>query len=159
MTLLIFWYAPDQEDDHIAATPAEIDAALDHIATLAGNVGVVAEITREDDDTDGLYAGLNGHVGTLHYVGPGAGLYSRSPNPATDSDGTALTYDHQWNVMEFPPDSELPIADIRAAVHEYAHTGTRPTCVEWQEWSPPRGPDTTPALAPDDPAWGSPSHG
>ncbi|MGX7825528.1 Imm1 family immunity protein [Actinokineospora sp. 24-640] len=138
MTPLIFWYSPDQEDDHVATTSDEIDAALDHVANLAPNVSTVAEITRQDVETDGLYAGFNGNVGTLHYVGNGTGTYSQG---TTIADADALSYDHQWNVMQFSPDAEIPIADVRAAVHEYFRTGTRPTGVQWQDWTPPRESD------------------
>lgn len=140
MTPLIFWYSPDQEDDHVASTSDEIDAALDHVANLAPNVPVVAEITRQGDETNGLYAGFNGNVGTLHHIGDGTGAYSQGTKTAGTN---ALSYDHQWNVMQFPPDAEIPIADVRAAVHEYFRAGTRPTGVQWREWTPPRDPDTS----------------
>jgi hypothetical protein len=150
VTPLIFWYSPDQEDDHVAATPEEIDAALDHVASLVTtNMGAVAEITRQDVETDGLYAGLNGDVGTLHYVANGTAFYSQGNRIAeTDS----LSYDYQWNVMMFPPDSEIPIADVRSAVQEYFRTGTRPSGVTWQEWAPVRDSDGVPRIAHDDPA-------
>ncbi len=42
--------------------------------------------------------------------------------------------------MELPPDAEIPIAEVRAAVREYARTGALPGNVRWQRWEPPFTP-------------------
>nr|MDQ3577789.1 Imm1 family immunity protein [Actinomycetota bacterium] len=67
--------------------------------------------------------------------------------------GAQLIYDWQQNEFSFPPDAEVPVTDVRAAVHEFARSGTRPAGIQWQEWEPPIEPGGT-FLADDDPAWG-----
>ncbi|MGX7829823.1 Imm1 family immunity protein [Actinokineospora sp. 24-640] len=64
-----------------------------------------------------------------------------------------LEYDWQWNIFQYPPDAEVPLTDIRTAVHQFAQACTRPTAIRWQEWEPPIERGTT-SLAHDDPAWG-----
>lgn len=149
MTPLTFWYAHDQGSGLLATTPAEIDAALDHIAALTDDIGIVATIALADTEDQVLYAGFKGDVGTLYYATVGEGHFSH--NQTSDGD-TVLSYALQQNEMEFPPDAELPITDIRAAVHDYAHTGTRPTTVHWQQWTPPHTPNDD--ITDDDPTWG-----
>jgi hypothetical protein len=37
------------------------------------------------------------------------------------------------HVREVPANAEIPLADVRKAVHEFMNAnGARPTCVEWQ---------------------------
>ncbi|MGX7827222.1 Imm1 family immunity protein [Actinokineospora sp. 24-640] len=151
MTALILWYAHDQDGGHLAATAEEIDAALDHVAGLADNHGVVATITRSGDDVTTLHAGINGDAGALHYTDAEAAHYSRGD---ASGDGEVLSYAVQQDELELPPDAEIPVADVRAAVHEYARTGSRPTGIRWQRWKAPRTPGPT-MPDPLDPAiWG-----
>jgi hypothetical protein len=35
---------------------------------------------------------------------------------------------------ETPPNGEIPAALVRQAAHEFADTGLRPTCIDWQTW-------------------------
>lgn len=146
MTRVFLSYSRGQGD---ADTPDEIDAFLDDIAAHARDFGILVTVTRWE--TPGtLYVGMNREVGVLYYTLGEAGHYSQGD---TTSDVESLTYDMQQTATDFPPDAEVPVSDVRAAVHEYARTGTRPTGVRWQDWSPPRNPGVT-IPADDDPAWG-----
>lgn len=151
MTTLIFWYSQDQGCDHEAATPEEIDAALDTVNNLADAYGTVATVVRGNLDNPALYVGMNGGVGALYYTNASEAYWSKGDGPV---DGEPLLYDWQHHEFPMPPNAEIPAADVRAAVKQFAHSGTRPTGVEWQEWSPPRNPDSGATLAHDDPAWG-----
>nr|WP_184929272.1 Imm1 family immunity protein [Saccharothrix ecbatanensis] len=44
-------------------------------------------------------------------------------------DGSPLTYDYMGNVREFPADAEVPLDDLRRAVHEFVMTGRRSSAV------------------------------
>ncbi|MGX7826877.1 Imm1 family immunity protein [Actinokineospora sp. 24-640] len=146
MTPLNFWHARGQDGSRVAATPDEIDAELDHVATLDGG-GILTTITLTS--LPGLmYAGFNGDVGVAYYGEVGAAYYSQGE----PRDGEPLIYDLQQHVAEFPPDAEIPAADVRTAVHEFARTGNRPANIRWQRWEPPVEPGAT--LAHDDSAWG-----
>ena len=152
MTPLVFWYAHDQGGDHIASTPEEIDAALDLVANLADDgEGVAATIVRDCDEKGILYAGFNGDVGALYYAGVGEGFYSQGD---VTQDVESLSYALQQNELEFPPNGEVPIAVVRAAVHEFARTGARPTEVRWQEWQPPYTPGSSAPDPFDSSVWG-----
>jgi hypothetical protein len=52
-------------------------------------------------------------------------------------DGDPLLYMYMTSDNEFPPNSEIPVELVRRAVHEFADTGRRPTCVAWQTWDRP----------------------
>lgn len=165
MTLrpLAFWYAHDQGGEHLATTPEEIDAALDRVDNLAQDYGTVATVVRRGDEGPVLYVGLHGEVGALYYTHTNQGDHSRGNTVDTSTPtessvshrdaGAQLIYDWQQNEFLFPPNAEVPVADVRAAVHEFARSGTRPAGIQWQEWEPPIGPGGT-FLADDDPAWG-----
>ncbi|MGX7828981.1 Imm1 family immunity protein [Actinokineospora sp. 24-640] len=150
MTTLAFWHSPDQHNELLATTPAEIDAALALVNRLSTDYGNVTTITRHGDVGPALYVGLNGDVGALQYTHANEAFFSQGN---TRHGGTCLEYDWQWNIFHYPPDAEIPLTDIRTAVHQFAETGTKPTSVRWQEWEPPIEPGGTP-LAYDDPAWG-----
>jgi hypothetical protein len=53
---------------------------------------------------------------------------------------------HQQDATDFPPNAEIAAADVRAAVHEFAETGARPTRVRRQQWQAP----TTTGMSLDD---------
>ncbi|UVS80942.1 Imm1 family immunity protein [Actinokineospora sp. UTMC 2448] len=141
----------DQEGDHIAATPDAVDEALDHLASLVHDGGLVAEVTRQGDDVTTLYVGINGEVGALCFTDTDAAHYSQGTPSAS---GEVLSYAMQQNEMELPPDAELPISDVRAAVHEYANTGTRPVGIRWQRWRAPETPGSAVADPSDASIWG-----
>lgn len=134
MSTLSFWYAHDQGGDHLATTPDEIDAALDRVDGLSDDYGDVATVVRAGDEGPALFMGLKGHVGALQYIEPGAGYFSKGDG---SSDGEPLKYDWQSNIFGYPPNAKVPVAVVRAAVHEFARTGARPTGIEWQAWEPP----------------------
>ncbi|MGW5054933.1 Imm1 family immunity protein, partial [Actinokineospora sp. NPDC004072] len=160
---LVIWFAPNQGGDHVATTPDELDALLNRIASHLYKTGIVAEITREGDDDTTLYAGFRGEVGALRYNDDKALHYSSNEGNAvvTGPRGqgeahtmTVLRYRYQDNEMELPPDAEIPVADVRAAVHQYARTGTRPTTCRWQQWKAPRTPGSDMPDPLDADVWG-----
>jgi hypothetical protein len=59
----------------------------------------------------------------------------------TDKDGAWFSYNTSadddvpevyYSDLGFPPDSEIPLSDLRAALLEYCQTGERPTCIDWK---------------------------
>ncbi len=138
MISLSLWYEVRQADGLVAATPAELDAALTTIANHRGpEWAAVAEITFTEDWETGplLYAGFYKVAGILWFSGPGErnAWVSRDP---TRSDSSIVQFMYCENEFEVPSDAILPAPLIRWAVHEFAETGERPTCLLWQEWQP-----------------------
>ncbi|GAA4884047.1 Imm1 family immunity protein [Saccharopolyspora cebuensis] len=70
--------------------------------------------------------------GALNYMHPGApdGRLVDSYNPDAPNHAPALIFDPEG--ADFPPSASLPLDQVREAVAEYARTGARPTCVQWQ---------------------------
>jgi hypothetical protein len=131
---LTWWYSHDQADGAVTRTPADVDDLLNRLAALSGpDWPALAEVTRAQDDLHGplLYVGLHMDRGALMYSGP--------DNPDSSyttagglPDPEPLLYMYTTSDCEFPSNSEVSAALIRQAAHEFADTGRRPTCVEWQ---------------------------
>ncbi|WP_424183570.1 Imm1 family immunity protein [Actinokineospora sp. G85] len=138
MKSLTFWYEVGQADGLVAATPAELDAALTTIANHRGpEWAAVAEITFTEDWETGplLYAGFYQVAGIIWYSGHGEGKAFVSRDPTT-ANTDPMYYMYCENEFEVPKNAHLPGPLIREAVHEFAQTGERPTCLLWQEWQP-----------------------
>ena len=141
MTPLALWYDVDQAEPLIAATPAELDTAMDTVAALARpGWAPVVEITPAHDWANAplLHAGFTDHLGVLRYA-PADGtdeVYTYDP---ANLDSSPVVFMYADNDMEVPINAQLPAAVIRGAVHEFSRTGQRPTGVRWQHW---RAPDT-----------------
>lgn len=133
------WYSHEQPGDDVAGTPDELDAALDRAAALSRDDGwwATALIVPAETHSPVLYAGFARGVGVLRYIDGAEESFSQGIG---SPDGEPLLYMYQQNDMEFPPNAEVPIAAVRAAVHEFAATGARPTGVQWQHWEPPETP-------------------
>ncbi|MHA6802983.1 Imm1 family immunity protein [Salinifilum ghardaiensis] len=69
--------------------------------------------------------------GALNYVGPSENVLVDSFNPEA-FEARAVLFDPEGDLW-FPASASLPPARVRDAVEEYARTGQRPTCVQWQE--------------------------
>ena len=137
MIPLKLWYSHDQTAGDIAQTHEELDAALDRIAALSGpDWPALAEVTVVDNKFGPvLYVGLHLDLGALLYSGDDdkEGSFTTDGSPP---DGERLLYMQGTSDCEFPSNAEVPAALIRRAAHEFADTGRRPTCVEWQVWEP-----------------------
>jgi hypothetical protein len=133
MIPLMLWYSPEQTEGDIVRTHGELDAALDRIAALAGpDWPVLAEVTQlEDKFGPMLYLGL--HVDQGAVMDPGETRRAYTCGSGT-SDGEPLLYMQGNSDNEFPPNAEVPADLVRQAAHEFADTGVRPTCVQWQIW-------------------------
>ncbi|OLR92591.1 Imm1 family immunity protein [Actinokineospora bangkokensis] len=139
MKQLALWYFVEQEDDHLAATEQELDAALNAVLARGDERWwPVAEVTLADepDTSPTLYVGLRGEVGVVRYspADEYRSYYSRNPQ---SSDVSPIMYMYHENEFEVPINAQVPIADVRRAVAEFATTGQRPDCLHWQEWKAP----------------------
>jgi hypothetical protein len=106
--------------------------------TLAGmsraDWPALAEVTQADVDdlrAPMLSVGLHVDRGALMYSGPDDldGSYSRGDGPHGDE---PILYMQGTSDNEFPPDSEMPAALVRRAVHEFDEAYRRPSSVPWQ---------------------------
>ncbi|MBB5958036.1 hypothetical protein FHS29_004644 [Saccharothrix tamanrassetensis] len=130
----------------IVSTPAELDDVLDVMTGWGGPAladfrlaGVQGDLKRMS-----LSVGIRGDAGrgTLIHTSPGAVLFAKgTPGPwATWSPPELLLYDYMTNPTEFPPDAELPLADVREAAQHYLTTGGgRLARIDWQT-PPPAHP-------------------
>lgn len=141
MIPLKLWYSREQASGDVARTHDELDAALDRVAVLArSNWPALAEVTQLDNKLGSLlYLGLHIDRGALLYAGIGETSRMFTCGEGTQ-DGEPLVYMLGTSDCEFPPNAEVLAALVRRAAHEFADTGARPTCVEWQTWE--RRPDT-----------------
>jgi immunity protein Imm1 of predicted polymorphic toxin system len=134
---LTVWYSHDQEDGDLATTPEQLDASLDRIAALSGpDWPALATVTQVGTRFGPvLYVGFHLDRGALLYAGLDApdSSYTKGEGSA---EGEPLLYMYMTSDNEFPPNSEVSAALVRQAAHEFADTGERPTCVEWQTWEP-----------------------
>ncbi|GAA4884090.1 Imm1 family immunity protein [Saccharopolyspora cebuensis] len=71
--------------------------------------------------------------GALNYVHRTRedGALVDSFNPAADETTPVVPFDDEGGI-DFPRSASLPLDQVREAVAEYARTGARPTCVQWQ---------------------------
>lgn len=142
MIPLKLWYSDRQTSADLARTHDELDAAMDRIAALSGpDWRALGEVTQADDKLGSLlYVGLHADRGALMFGGAGEArlLYTLG---AGDQNGEPLLYLQGTSDFDLPPNAEVPAEVVRQATHEFADTGRRPTCVEWQAWE---GADTEP---------------
>jgi hypothetical protein len=132
MISLTWWYSHDQEDGEVTTSPAEVDALLDRLIAMSKtHWPVLAEVTHTDDDPTSplVYVGVHVDMGMLSYSdNPETGYRTKGYAP----DGEPILYMYMTSDTEYPANSEIPVDLVREAVYEYATTGRRPTCVEWQ---------------------------
>jgi hypothetical protein len=138
MIPLKLWYSREQTAGDVAETPVELTAALDRIAALSGpDWPALATVTPVGTKFGPvLYVGFHVRNGALLYSGSDDmdGSFTLGSGP---TDGDPLLYMYMTSDNEFPPNSEIPAELVRRAVHEFADTGRRPTCVAWQTWDRP----------------------
>ncbi|WP_424185910.1 Imm1 family immunity protein [Actinokineospora sp. G85] len=146
MISLTVWYSHAQEEGDVVSTPAELDGVLGAITALSvPTCAAVAEITftvDEDDTGPTLYAGFCADRGVL-WLGEHGNDHALYTLDEANPDETSIRHMYMEDVFEFPVNAHLPAALIRQAVHEFAETGKRPTCVAWRKWEAPRTPGSS----------------
>jgi hypothetical protein len=102
---------------------------VDHlmrVLTTAAPFGATLRTTDDDGAVASeLVVGIQDTRGALHYSDDTGSWYTHGPTP--DNDGPV------YAEVDFPEHTEIPAADIRAALTEYVHTQARPTSVTWQQ--------------------------
>jgi Immunity protein Imm1 len=78
-----------------------------------------------------LHLGLHLKQGAIAWAGDSQREYTIGEG---STDGEPLLYMLGTSDCEFPPNAEVLATLIRQAVHEFAETGQRPTCMQWQTW-------------------------
>ena len=134
MVALEVWYDIKHDDATIVRTPAELDAVLDEVASWKENYNIIELLIADDPVRAILDVGIDVEAGrgTLYYAGEGYddGCFTRG---GSKSDKDLLLYYYMGSDREFPRDSEIPLATVRKAAHEYMTTGgNRPTGIDWQ---------------------------
>jgi hypothetical protein len=129
-------YKAEHADNPVTVTtPDEVCALLGTIrdAYPTGSAVLLTVVVTEDPWKSELSVGIDGGKGVLHYAGedtPPNGMYSKSPTP-TNAD--PVIYYYVAADTEFPPNAEVPLPTVAAAMIEYLTTaGERPTAVDWQ---------------------------
>lgn len=127
------WYDPDNDDEPIiVGTTADVDTFLDRLQAdrAAMQVPPLMQLSRRDAEGWAvLHIGVNTDRGVLAHT-DATGSFVTTNGTATDQ---PLTYDYMGHVREVPGNAEVPLDDVRRAVHEFVITnGARPTSVEWQ---------------------------
>ncbi|GAA1252949.1 hypothetical protein GCM10009676_44940 [Prauserella halophila] len=129
MVALDAWY--DHDGPTRVTTAAELDAVLDTVAAMSGPT-LVAFNAADDPASAGLLnVGLDAErgVGVVHHAGRGRGYFSLGEASNVDT----MLYYYMGSDTEFPPQSEIPVADVRRAAHEYFVNGALPASViRWQ---------------------------
>jgi hypothetical protein len=133
-TLNAYYTAEHADDPVVVAGPDDVAALLDAVGEKypEGAAVLITVLVADDPWGQELSVGVDGGKGVLRYSGHGdfRGAYSKSAEP---SNAEPVIYYYVTADTEFPPNSEVPISVVQAAVAEYLATGgQRPTAVEWQ---------------------------
>jgi hypothetical protein len=127
------WYDPDNDDEPITVGAiAEADVFLDRLRTDRASMQVPPLMQLSRRDAEGwavLHIGVNADRGLLTHTDATGSFVTTNGSAAEQP----LTYDYMGHVREVPGNAEIPMAEVRRAVHEFVTTnGARPTSVEWQ---------------------------
>ena len=134
MTTTHVWYDVKQQEADVR-DPAGLDALIYELA--AGPEPIMLSLFRPEDVVDGMRPEIEFLVGigrdprfALIQCGDLDGLwYTLS---ASTGDQGEVFYNYMHNATDYPANAEVPIAQVVAAVHEFAATGKRPSAVAWQ---------------------------
>lgn len=135
MATLDVYYARGHGDAPVTIrTPGEVDALIERVRRESPeHAPMLLEVHVSGDSyAQGLDVGIRGDHGVLRYSGRDwpEGVYSTGDGP---SEGEPLAYYFMDNYTEFPPNSEVSLAVVRRAIHDFLLTGgERSTGVEWQ---------------------------
>ncbi|GAA1294353.1 Imm1 family immunity protein [Saccharothrix xinjiangensis] len=154
---LNIWYYRD--DDHgtadqprLVTTPEGLDQVLDHILDHPQPHPPVITVRDRPRLMNGRYPDHEIKIDADRHAGIGAILCSGPPDFAPEAttpdehggawitlaqttlpeDAPALYMD-KATTTAFPHNAVVPLETWRKALHELLHTGTRPTCVQWQD--------------------------
>ncbi|ACU37517.1 hypothetical protein KCV87_01910 [Actinosynnema pretiosum subsp. pretiosum] len=127
MTELVAWYYPGQTVDAELRGPQDVDGVLDDLVRVGGPV--MAQLwDRSDPASTLLNVGVDGPRGCgllCHVDGDEVWISEGTGEP-----GRYLMIGLDW---DHPAGVEVPLAVVRAAVHEYARGGgRRPGGVRWR---------------------------
>ena len=128
------WYDPDNDDEPIiVGTTHAADALLDRLSAdrPAMRLPPLMQLSRRGPDGWAvLHVGVNTDGGIVtHTDATGSFVTTNGTAPANGP----FVYDYMGHVREVPGNAEIPLADVRKAVHEFVTTnGARPACVQWQ---------------------------
>jgi Immunity protein Imm1 len=128
-------YAVEHADNPVVVASADDVAALFTAVRdryPEGAATLITVVVADDPWGQQLSAGVDGDKGVLFYSGQRnpQGAFSKSPEP---SNPEPVIYYFETADTEFPPNSEVPVSVVEAAVAEYLTTGGhQPACVEWQ---------------------------
>ncbi|ATE55022.1 hypothetical protein CNX65_18450 [Actinosynnema pretiosum] len=137
VTELVAWYYPGQTVDVELRGPQDVDGVLDDL--VRRGEPVAAQLFDRDDPAGPLLTvgvdGPRGRGALCHVDGGEVWIGEGTGGPVR-----YLMIGLDW---DFPANAELPLAVVRAAVHEYARGGgQRPGGLRWRLDRPPR-PEVT----------------
>lgn len=126
----------------IVESADEVDVLVDTLLDESQEYAVAAIYLRERPTIMGGYpdhdfrlgVDQDRKVGVLRFADMSDGGYDDAYAVGHAVSGDVVVYEQMGNPMEFPPDTELPLDAIRAAVNEFLQTGTRPSSVTWKSW-------------------------
>lgn len=134
MVALRAWYDIDDDNEPIiVSSVADIDVLLDRmIADQDPELlpPLLQFVRREPKVWAVLFIGVNGDRGILTHSSAAGGFVSTD---GTSPDGAVLPYDYMGHLRELPSNAEVPLVDVREAVHEFVVTnGARSPRIAWQ---------------------------
>ncbi len=133
MALNAYYDVYDDNEPIDVDTTDAVDAFLTRMAADQaagpGPLPRLMELSRTAEDWVVVQVGVNGDRGLITHTDPGGAFITTNGDPG---DGDPLIYDYMGNVREFPADAEVPLADLRKAVHEFVTTGVRSAAVNWR---------------------------
>lgn len=117
--------------EEVISELGEVNATLSRSAP-AGFAWVfpVREITDPFDEVDTLCVGIRGEVGTLLWYDE-SGTYAPTGGEYTHWTEYYTWHGHDHSVFPNADGVDLPISAVYAALREFAHSGRRPTGVQW----------------------------
>ncbi|HEX5493000.1 MAG TPA: Imm1 family immunity protein [Mycobacteriales bacterium] len=158
------WY--DHDRPFLLHTEAELDHMIDRMRHAPehhnhASLWVFSHFRNNWPEPNGtlLKMGVIGEQGSFFFGSNHAGShyppgswYSLGDPDAPEEDMVYLAGDGDSEYF-YPRSAVIGLDEIRAAVHEFARTGERPTAVRWQDWREPvawsrKSPNYDPA---DDP--------
>jgi hypothetical protein len=132
--LNVYYGAEHAESPVVLASPDEIDKLFGELRESypVGSAVLLTVVLADDPWGPELTVGVDGDKGVLRYAGDSdpSGVYSRSPTP---TNAGPVVYYFVTADTEFPPNAEVPLPAVQAAMREYlSSVGQRPTAVGWQ---------------------------
>lgn len=128
------WYDIDDDEPISISTTEDMDSLLYRMASdgMSHAVPPLAEVSRHDVD-----GWVVAYVGISARTGRGLITHSDATDSVISFNSSGIVdvvrYDYMGHLRELPASAEIPLADVRNAVHEFvAANGARPTCVSWQ---------------------------